>query len=305
MTNILLSLTPFIFIIFLGYTLGYLKIFDQQNARSLNLFLFYVAIPALIVKIVTESNIGDVAQHQLFSYFLMQIICGSGAFYLTRIYFKKGMSEALIWALTVALCNHVLLILPITKVFFTEDVSFQVSSIIVMDCVLLISIITFFLEVVSHEKFQLKLFLKRIFFNPLILSILFSSIVKVLDLNFGTGPVNYTLTKLSECTMPVGLLALGIILSQVSSNIINTLTLSIAFLKLIMSPLLLFFFGFIFFDAKIYDLEGALLVSVGPCGAMALAFCAAYNVSPDGLVKAIFLSTALSLVSIILMIQLL
>ena len=105
--------------------------------------------------------------------------------------------------------------------------------------------------------------------------------------------------------MPVGLLALGIILSQVSSNIISTLTLSIAFLKLIMSPLLLFFFGFIFFDAKIYDLEGALLVSVGPCGAMALAFCAAYNVSPDGLVKAIFLSTVLSFVSIILMIQLL
>ena len=38
---------------------------------------------------------------------------------------------------------------------------------------------------------------------------------------------------------------------------------------------------------------------------MALAFCAAYNVSPDGLVKAIFLSTVLSFVSIILMIQLL
>ena len=105
--------------------------------------------------------------------------------------------------------------------------------------------------------------------------------------------------------MPVGLLALGIILSQVSGKIFSNLILSIACLKLLISPLLLVFFGFLFYGAAIPEIKGALLVSVGPCGAMALAFCAAYNVNANDLIKAIFVSTGLSFISIILAVQLL
>ena len=298
MLNVFLSLSPFVAMTFFGYVFGYFKVFNQQNARPLNLFLFYLAIPALIIKIVTESNVGTIAYSQLISYLFMQVICGSSTFILTRYFFGKNTSEAIIWALTVALSNHVLLILPISKIFFGSDIVFQVSSIIVMDCLILISIITFCLELVSKGKFVLGPFMRRIFVNPLIISIFLSVFLKFFNFNLGDGPVNYFLTKLADCTMPVGLLALGIILSQVSGNIFSKLTVSVTVLKLVLSPFLLFLFGLAISTQAFPELKGALLVSVGPCGAMALAFCAAYEVDPNDVIKAIFVSTALSFFSI-------
>ena len=43
------------------------------------------------------------------------------------------------------------------------------------------------------------------------------------------------------------------------------------------------------------ELPGAFFVSVAPCGLSAIAFCAAYNVSPENIIKAIFISTFASI----------
>ena len=51
MFQVFLGLTPFIGITLIGYLLGYIKIFDLQKARIFNLFSFYIAVPALIIKL--------------------------------------------------------------------------------------------------------------------------------------------------------------------------------------------------------------------------------------------------------------
>ena len=51
MFTIFLGLTPFIFITFLGFVFGKLKVLDLSHAKILNLFLFYIAVPALIIKL--------------------------------------------------------------------------------------------------------------------------------------------------------------------------------------------------------------------------------------------------------------
>ena len=58
MITILLGLTPFIFITLLGFLFGRFKIFDLSHAKVLNLFLYYIAVPALIIKFVAQSEIG-------------------------------------------------------------------------------------------------------------------------------------------------------------------------------------------------------------------------------------------------------
>ena len=72
MYSIFFGLTPFIFITLFGFVFGKLKIFDLGHAKVLNLFLFYVAVPALIIKFVAQSEIGQVDIKQIVSYFLMQ-----------------------------------------------------------------------------------------------------------------------------------------------------------------------------------------------------------------------------------------
>ena len=48
-------------------------------------------------------------------------------YFIAHIYFKKSKSESIIWALTVALSNHVTLILPITEIFFDNNTITQVT----------------------------------------------------------------------------------------------------------------------------------------------------------------------------------
>ena len=296
MFTIFSGLTPFIFITLLGFLFGRFKIFDLTHAKILNLFLYYVAVPALIVKFVAQSEITQVDLKQIISYFLMQSTCGIFTFLITFRYFKRPIPESIIWALTVALSNHVTLLLPITKIYFSEDVVTQVTSIILMDGVILLSLIAFFLELVTKKNVQLIIFIRNIILNPMILSILIGVFLFVFNFKIDDTPVEYTLSTLALCVSPVGLFAIGIILSFHTDNVINKLTASISILKLIISPLVLLLIGYIIFDTGLpKEIPGAFFVSVAPCGVTSIVLCSAYNVSPENIIKAIFISTFASI----------
>ena len=296
MFTIFLGLTPFIFVTLLGFLFGRFKVFDLSHAKILNLFLYYVAVPALIIKFVVQSEIGQIDLKQITSYFLMQSICGIFTFLLASKYFKRPVPESIIWALTVALSNHVTLLLPITQIYFNEEVVTQVTSIILMDGVILLSLIAFFLELATKRNVQLIIFIKNIFLNPMILSILIGVFLFIFNVNIDDTPAEYTLSTLALCVSPVGLFAIGIILSFHTDNVINKLSTSISALKLIVSPLVLMLIGYALFDAGYpQEIPGAFFVSVAPCGVTSIVLCSAYNVNPQNIIKAIFISTFASI----------
>ena len=296
MISILYGLSPFIFITLLGFLFGRFKIFDLSHAKVLNLFLYYIAVPALIIKFVAQSEIGLIDLKQIISYFLMQSICGIFTFVITSKYFKRPIPESIIWSLTVALSNHVTLLLPITQIYFNDDVVTQVASIILMDGVILLSLIAFFLELATKKNVQPIIFIRNIILNPMILSILIGVFLFVFNFKIDDTPIEYTLSTLALCVSPVGLFAIGIILSFYTKNVLNKLTVSISVLKLIISPLILLLIGFLIFDSGLpQEIPGAFFVSVAPCGATAIVLCSAYNVSPENIIKAIFISTFASI----------
>jgi len=304
MFQIFFGLTPFIFITVLGFIFGKIKIFDLSHAKVLNLFLFYIAVPALIIKFVAQSEIGQIDLKQIISYFLMQGSLGLITFLITSNFFKRPVQESIIWSLMVALSNHVTLLLPITKIYFGTEVITQVTSIILMDSIILLSVITFFLELTTQKNIQVSVFLRKLFFNPMITSIvigvmLFSFKIDILD-----TPIDYILSVLAACVSPIGLFAIGITLSFYSSKVLNKITATISILKLIISPIILLFMGFVLFDAGVPEkIPGAFFVSVAPCGHTAIVLCSAYNVNPENIVKALFISTLASVVTIFFAIQ--
>ena len=296
MFTIFLGLTPFIFVTLLGFLFGRFKVFDLSHAKILNLFLYYVAVPALIIKFVAQSEIGQIDLKQIISYFLMQSTCGIFTFLLASKYFKRPIPESIIWSLTVALSNHVTLLLPITQIYFGDDVVTQVASIILMDGVILLSLIAFFLELATKRNVQLIVFIKNIIFNPMILSILIGVFLFIFSFQIDDTPVEYFLSTLALCVSPVGLFAIGIILSFHTDNVINKLSVSISFLKLVISPLVLILIGYVIFDSGLpKEIPGAFFVSVAPCGVTSIVLCSAYNVNPQNIIKAIFISTFASI----------
>ena len=303
MISSLSGLAPFPLLILLGIFFGAFKIFDLQNARTFNLFIFYVAIPCVIFEAVTKSNLESIKFGLLASYFVMQTITGLLAFHITHKVFSKTKAEAIIWGLTVALSNHVLIILPLSKTFFSDSVPLHVSSIIVMDSVILISIVTLGLEYVSRKKVDLYRYSQDLIKNPLIIAVVISIIIKVLAIDLNESVVEVITTKLAQTTMPVGLISMGIILSQYLNNLVTKLTVTISFLKLFFAPVSLLIITGLFYQFS-YPNEflGTFLVSLGPCGAFSLALCAAYNINPSAIVRAIFVTTLISFFILVLFI---
>ena len=304
MLQIFFGLTPFIFITVLGFIFGRIKIFDLSHAKVLNLFLFYIAVPALIIKFVAQSEIGQIDLKQIISYFLMQGSLGLITFLITSNFFKRPVQESIIWSLMVALSNHVTLLLPITKIYFGTEVITQVTSIILMDGIILLSVITFFLELTTKKNIQASVFLRNLFLNPMIMSIVIGVLLFSFNIDIFDTPIDYTLSVLAACVSPVGLFAIGITLSFYSSKVLNKITATISILKLIISPIALLLIGFVLFDAGIPEkIPGAFFVSVAPCGHTAIVLCSAYNVNPENIVKALFISTLASVVTIFFAIQ--
>ena len=304
MLQIFFGLIPFIFITVLGFIFGRIKIFDLSHAKVLNLFLFYIAVPALIIKFVAQSEIGQIDLKQIISYFLMQGSLGLMTFLITSNFFKRPVQESIIWSLMVALSNHVTLLLPITKIYFGTEVITQVTSIILMDGIILLSVITFFLELTTKKNIQASVFLRNLFFNPMIMSIVIGVLLFSFNIDIFDTPIDYTLSVLAACVSPVGLFAIGITLSFYSSKVLNKITATISILKLIISPIVLLLIGFVLFDVGVPEkIPGAFFVSVAPCGHTAIVLCSAYNVNPENIVKALFISTLASIVTIFFAIQ--
>ena len=295
MISSLSGLAPFPLLILLGMFFGVFKIFDLQNARTFNLFIFYVAIPCVIFEAVTKSNQENINFGLLASYFVMQTIAGLLAFYITHKFFLRTKTEAIIWGLSVALSNHVLIILPLSQIFFDDSISLHVSSIIVMDSVILISIVTLGLEYVSKIKVDLRKYSQDLLKNPLVIAVLVSVIVKTSGINLNDSIAETVTSKLAQTTMPIGLISMGIILSHYLNRVLTSLTVTISFLKLLFAPLALLIITGISYQFNYpNDFLGTFLVSLGPCGAFSLALCAAYNVNPSEIVRAIFVTTVIS-----------
>ena len=295
MISSLSGLAPFPLLILLGIFFGAFKIFDLQNARTFNLFIFYVAIPCVIFETVTKSNLESIKFGLLGSYFLTQTIIGLLALYITHKFFLRTKAEAIIWGLSVALSNHVLIILPLSQIFFDDSISLHVSSIIVMDSVILISIVTLGLEYVSKIKVDLRKYSQDLLKNPLVIAVLVSVIVKSSGINLNDSIAETITSKLAQTTMPIGLISMGIILSHYLNRVLTSLTVTISFLKLLFAPLALLIITGISYQFNYpNDFLGTFLVSLGPCGAFSLALCAAYNVNPSEIVKAIFVTTVIS-----------
>ena len=173
-----------------------------------------------------------------------------------------------------------------------------------MDGIILLSVITFFLELTTKKNIRVSVFLRNLFFNPMIMSIVIGVLLFSFNIDILNTPIDYTLSVLAACVSPVGLFAIGITLSFYSCKVLNKITATISILKLIISPIVLLLIGFVLFDAGVPEkIPGAFFVSVAPCGHTAIVLCSAYNVNPENIVKALFISTLASVVTIFFAIQ--
>lgn len=303
MDSIVTSVVPLFSVISIGFAVSKLGGIDEAGVRTLVAFVFSLAMPALIFRLMAGTDIASIDDWPVVgAYFTAQLPIFIGGLMIGGWLFRQSMAEATIQAFGSSFSNGVVLGLPLVLSLYGERAGVPALLIIMLD-IAIFSVITLLLEIASlrdkpDRSPRLSIMLRDLALsvasNPLILA-------SVLGIGFGAsalalpGAVDKTLAFLGQAGPPAGLFALGATLGQrrVTGKVKPVAAMML--MKLFLHPVLVGIVVFYLFDLDPVAMSVALLFAACPVGANVYVFAAHYGAALETSATAILLSTAVAL----------
>ena len=280
----------------LGYLLGILGIFSQDDTKSLNKFVFYFCLPIVCLDIFLSEKNNLINLPMLLAYFIAGcVICGS-VFLLLKYYKLFGTNEALVLSLAAALPNHVLFVYPIAEYYFVEQSLTQLKSVIFFDTTVTLLLVLLLLQRSTGANQNYPQLIAQYLMNPPVFAMLLGIFLWLVGIEI-PNPIHNFIDMAALLAAPLTLFSLGILISN--TNIFRNLELSLILscFKLILHPFL-FFYGLASYSLlsskPVFDIMSAL----GPAGASILVYAIHYKIDTANLVRFILVSFILSIFSI-------
>lgn len=267
MNNILLVVVS----LFLGLALKLVKSFPQESAKTLNLFVIYVSLPAMILlKVKTLEVSSDLLLPIITPWVLIFFLTGIILLLSKIMNLRKDETGALL--LVVTLGNTSFIGVPFIGGFFGEE---AVAYALIYDQLgTFLGLVTFGTVVISifgsGEKPSISGTIKKTLMFPPFISLVLALLLKPIEYS---QSVIFILTSLSNTLVPIALIAVGLQLElKVPKSELKTLLVSI-FLKVIFTPLVVFLVVYNITDmnliAKVTIIEAGM-GSMITAGAMAI-----------------------------------
>lgn len=302
MEPILTTVLPVFGMIVLGYGFAKARIFDAAAGRGLSLFVFNVAIPALLFKTVATMGAQQGAPWELWIAFFGGLgVTWVAAAVLSRAVPSLNVSGGAAASMASGFGNLALLGTPLALSHFGQQVAIPLGMILSIHAPIL-----WFAAMLHHALFQTaqifsirrtaKDLFRNLATNAIVLGLLAGSIWRFTGL--GLHPVFGTmLDMLADASVPTALFALGVSLAGYSLKGSWSGMFSIIGLKMVLMPLLVFML--VHFVVSIPPLWGqvAVLFAAMPTGANAFLFSQRNNEAVAAVSGAITLGTALAALS--------
>jgi len=299
---ILTTVLPVFGMIVLGYGFAKARIFDAAAGRGLSLFVFNVAIPALLFKTVATMGAQQGAPWELWiAFFGGLAITWVSAAVVSRVVPSLDVSGGAAASMAAGFGNLALLGTPLALSHFGQQVAIPLGMILSIHAPIL-----WFAAMLHHALFQTaqtfsiartaKDLFRNLATNAIVLGLLAGSIWRFTGL--GIHPVFGTmLGMLADASVPTALFALGVSLAGYSLKGSWTGMFSLIGLKMVLMPLLVFLL--VRYVVSIPPLWGhvAILFASMPTGANAFLFSQRNNEAVAAVSGAIALGTALAAVS--------
>lgn len=300
------SVVPLFSVIFIGFAFGKLGGIDQAGVRTLVAFVFSLAMPALIFRLMANTDIGGIDEWPVVAaYFTAQLPVFIGGLMVGGWLLRQSMAEMTIQAFGSSFSNGVVLGLPLVLSLYGEQAGVPALLIIMLD-IAMFGVITLLLEIASlrerpeaspRTSIMLRDLALSVGSNPLILA-------SILGIGFGASalalpaPVDKTLAFLGQAGPPAGLFALGATLGQqrIAGKVKPVAAMML--MKLLIHPLLASLVVIYLFDLDTVAASVALLFAACPVGANVYIFAAQYDAAMETSATAILLSTAIALFSL-------
>jgi predicted permease len=297
---------PLFALIALGYALVRWFGWRGAPADALSRFVFSVAIPALLFRLMAAlPTLAGVDARLLGAYFGGSLVVYALGVVLARVAFARDGVSASIFGMGGVYANTVLLGIPLARVTLGERALPAVSLVIVFNSLILWTLATASVEWVRHRRSSLPGFaqtLKSVLANPIVASIIAGAIVGQLGLGL-PALVDRPLELLGDAAVPLSLVALGMSLGEFGFAHGLRESVAMTLVKLLVQPALVYGLA-VALGLPSLETAAITLLAAMPVGANVYLMAKSFGALEAPAASSIVLSTTLAAVSAPLVIAL-
>jgi predicted permease len=300
MTVVLGTVLPVFGLMLTGYVFARTRTIDAAGARGLSVFVFNVAIPALLFRSLAGESRGA-GLGIVYAYFGGCLIVFALAMLVARLRFRHPLQLQSLVAINATFSNSVQLGIPIVFTAFGPDGAHPLLLVIAFHTVTLITLATTLVEIgLGKGKGALRSaisVLRALAGNPLLLAIAAGWVWSLARLPM-PGPLDEFLKLLGAAGSPCALFVLGASLATLRLAGALAETLTVAALKLFVLPLVVYGLSRFVFDLTPIEIAVATVTAALPSGANAFILAQRYELYVARSASIVLVTTVLSVVTV-------
>lgn len=303
MLPILLKTLPFFALIGLGYWAGRTRFFSPEATAYLTKFVFYFALSAMLFRFAANLSLAEIYSTP----FVLAYLTGCFAVYAlaaaVALLRRVSIPEAAVEAQCAVIGNTGFLGVPMLVVLLGPQAAGPVLMVLAIDLIVFSSLITLVITGAREGRMSwgiLRVLGMGLLSNPMIVSM-------VLGLSWSaTGwavpaPVNDFLDLLGAAATPGALFAIGASLATKSAERIEV-ALWLSFCKLVLHPAAVAVAALILFEVPMPQAGVMIAAAALPVAGNVYILAQHYGVAPQRVSASILISTAVSILTVTLVI---
>ncbi len=292
---------PVFALIGIGYAAARLGFFDETATRALSRFVFQFALPVMLFSsLAAQGRPAEFDARYLLAYFLGVAVSAGSAALLARSRGRSGAEVAVVAGFSACYGNVVLLGIPLVLTALGEAATLPLFALVSVHGPIMMTLVTILLERGRPDlspAARLVTTAKGLLTNPILIGMLAGLAVGVSGLAL-PGPVASTAALLGQAALPAALFAMGASLASYQIRGALGLALGLVGLKTVLQPLVVWLLvDHVFRIASPWS-DTAILLAAMPTGINAYLFATRYRTGEAEAANTILLSTALSLISV-------
>ncbi|WP_085306664.1 AEC family transporter [Planktotalea arctica] len=303
MLDIFLQTLPFFAVIALGYGAGRTGFFTPEATAYLTKFVFYFALSAMLFRFSANLSLADIWDGRLVAAYLWGTAFVYGIATIVALLRNQGIKTTAIEAQCAAIGNTGFLGVPMLVLLLGEQAIGPVMLVLAIDLVVFSSLIVILMSIAKDGRFEPAVF-KTIGIglvkNPMIASIVLGLSWSATGVALPT-PVNGFVTLLGAAATPGALFAIGASLAGKSTERIEV-AVWLSFCKLVLHPALVAVAAIWLFPLDPYSAGVIIAAAALPVAGNVYMLAQHYGAAPQRVSAAILVSTAISIVTVSLVI---
>lgn len=301
------AVIPIFALIFLGFFVARRNILPAEATNHLNLYVVWLALPALMFQVITTTPWSELYQPEFFmGAFLPMLIVYFAFLFLQNK--SKHLSDRSVNCVTVSYSNTGYMGLPLCGLIFgPESTTPVVLTMIMTICFLFaitLAISEFSLQEEPNVGKALQKTLLTLIKNPLVVAPILGLVFSVMGIGI-PRPVQQFTSMLSASASPCALVCIGLFIGHTKNKRIHPeLSIQLVLKLLVLPALTAFFVFFIFTDMPLLYKQAAVLLAALPTGTGPFMLAVLFKRESDLTSQTIFVSTLISLGTVSLLVML-